>query len=319
MLRRSLYAGFFLVLAFTAHAEGFAGLKVAIQPKAIAPHTFFVQGLQGVASVANEGFNSNATFVVTDEGVVVIDVLGTPALGKALLSAIRHVTEKPVKRVILTHYHADHFYGLQAFKDAGAEIWAHRAAQEYLDGGEGARRLEQRSAELSKWVPAHMKLVRADRWLDGDATFTMGGIRFDIAYLGPAHSPEDLIVSVPSEGVVVSGDILSGGRIPFVGEADSKRWLATVDKLVALKPKILVPGHGGVTRDPGKDLTLTREYIAYLRTTMGKAVEDFTPFEEAYAKTDWRRFEKVPAFDAANRINAYGQYLVMERELLQKK
>jgi len=80
-----------------------------------------------------------------------------------------------------------------------------------------------------------------------------------------------------------------------------------------------VPGHGAVSRDPRRDLTLTREYIAYLREAMGKAVEDFTPFDEAYAKTDWRRFEKVPAFDAANRINAYGQYLVMERELLQKK
>jgi len=54
----------------------------------------------------------------------------------------------------------------------------------------------------------------------------------------------------------------------------------------------------------------------YLRATMGKAVEDFVPFEDAYAKTDWSRFEKVPAFAAANRVNAYGTYLLMERELL---
>jgi len=319
MPRRSLVAGLLLVASLLAHAGDPAGLKVAIQPKAIAPHTFFVQGLPGIASAENEGFNSNASFVVTDEGVVVVDVLGTPALGRALLMAIRQVTPKPVKYVILTHYHADHFYGLQAFKEAGAEVWAHRAAQEYLDGGEGARRLAQRATELFPWVGPDMKLIRADRWLDGDASFTLGGIRFDVSYLGPAHSPEDLIVSVPSEGVVFSGDILYGGRIPFVGEADSKRWLATTEKLLALGPKVLVPGHGAVSRDPRRDLTLTREYIAYLREAMGKAVEDFTPFDEAYAKTDWRRFEKVPAFDAANRINAYGQYLVMERELLQKK
>lgn len=319
MLRRSLFASLLFVLSLGAVADGPAGLKVAIQPKAIAPHTFFVQGLPGVASAENQGFNSNAAFVVTDEGVVVVDVLGSPVLGKALLAAIRHVTDKPVKRVIITHYHADHFYGLQAFKDAGAEIWAHRAAQEYLDGGEGARRLAQRAQDLFPWVEPDMKLVRADRWLDGDTSFTLGGMRFDIAYMGPAHSPEDLIVSVPTEGVVFSGDILYGGRIPFVGEADSKRWLATTEKLLALHPKVLVPGHGAVSRDPAKDLTLTREYITYLREAMGKAVEDFTPFDEAYARTDWRRFEKVPAFDAANRVNAYGQYLVMERELLQKK
>ncbi|APV51119.1 MBL fold metallo-hydrolase [Betaproteobacteria bacterium GR16-43] len=308
-----------IVLSWAANADGPKGLRYAIQPKAIAPHTFFVQGLPGVASAENQGFNSNAAFVVTSEGVVVIDVLGTPALGQALLSAIRHVTQKPVKRVILTHYHADHFYGLQAFKDAGAEIWAHRAALDYLDGEEAPRRLAQRAGDLAPWVDAKMPLVRADRWLDKDETFTLGGIRFDVAYMGPAHSPEDLIVSVPSEGVVISGDILYGGRIPFVGEADSKRWLATTERLLALKPKVLVPGHGAISTNPGKDLALTREYLTYLRQVMGKAVEDFTPFDEAYAKADWSRYAKVPAFDAANRINAYGQYLVMERELLEKK
>ena len=78
MLRCSLFASLLLVLSLGAGADDPAGLKVAIQPKAIAPHTFFVQGLPGVASAENQGFNSNAAFVVTDEGVVVVDVLGTP-------------------------------------------------------------------------------------------------------------------------------------------------------------------------------------------------------------------------------------------------
>jgi len=317
-LPRVLVACAALAASLPAFAQDPAGLKAPVQPVPIGPRTYFVQGLPGVASAENEGFNSNAAFVVTDDGVVVIDVLGTPALGQALLASIRKVTPKPVKRVIVTHYHADHFYGLKAFKDAGAEVWAHRAAQDYLDGGEGQRRLAQRAQDLFPWVEADMPLVRADRWLDRDETFTLGGVRFDVSYMGPAHSAEDLIVSVTQEGVVFSGDILYGGRIPFVGEADSKQWLATTERLLALKPRLLVPGHGAVSRDPARDLTLTREYIHYLREKMGKAVEDFTPFEEAYAKTDWSRFAKVPAFDAANRVNAYGQYLVMERELLKR-
>jgi glyoxylase-like metal-dependent hydrolase (beta-lactamase superfamily II) len=315
---RAWLAGVAMVFTLAATASDPAGGLPPLQAVAIGPRTFFVQGLPGVASAENRGFNSNAAFVVTDAGVVVVDALGTPALGQALLSVIRHVTAQPVKRVIVTHYHADHFYGLKALKDAGADVWAHRAAQEYLDGGEGQRRLAQRANDLFPWVAADMALVRADRWLDHDETFTLGGVRFDVAYMGPAHSPEDLIVSVPSEGVVFSGDILYGGRIPFVGEADSKRWLETTAKLLALKPRLLVPGHGAVSRDPTRDLSLTREYITYLREQMGRAVEDFTPFEEAYAKTDWGRFAKVPAFEAANRINAYGQYLVMERELLKR-
>jgi glyoxylase-like metal-dependent hydrolase (beta-lactamase superfamily II) len=275
-----------------------------------------VQGKPGIASAENEGFNSNAGFVVTDDGVVVIDALGTPALGQALLEAIGSVTRKPLKRVILTHYHADHFYGLEPLKGAGADVWAHRAALEYLESGEARRRLEQRSRDLFPWVEESMQIVRADRWLDEHASFELGGIKFEIHHLGPAHSPEDVIVVVPQEGVVFSGDILFAGRIPFVGEADSKRWLERIDRLLEMKPRIMITGHGELSRNPAADLALTREYLLYLRGAMGKAVEDFVPFEEAYAKTDWSRFAKVPAFDAANRVNAYGTYLLMERELL---
>jgi glyoxylase-like metal-dependent hydrolase (beta-lactamase superfamily II) len=228
------------------------------------------------------------------------------------------VTSKPVRRVIVTHYHADHFLGLKPFKDAGAEIWAHKAALEYIDGGEGQRRLEQRARDLFPWVDERSTIIRADRWLDGDASFTLGDVRFDVIHLGPAHSPEDLIVAVPKEGVLYSGDILFTGRIPFVGEADSKRWLSTMGRLLDFKPRLMVTGHGEVSLDPGKDLALTRDYLLYLRETMGKAVEHFTPFDEAYAKTDWSRFSRVPAFEAANRVNAYGQYLVLEREFLKK-
>lgn len=299
------------MLAWAAFA-----LAAVLQATPVSPHAYLVQGGTGVASIQNEGFNSNAGFVVTPAGVVVIDALGTPALGEALLATIRATTDQPVKRVILTHYHADHFYGLGPLKAAGADVWAHRAALEYLEGGEAVKRREQRSQDLMPWVAPDMPLVRADHWLDGDERFTMGGIVFEVTYFGPAHSPEDLAIAIPSEGVVFSGDILFSGRIPFVGEADSKRWLERIDRLIAMKPKLLVPGHGPPSRDVGRDLQLTRDYLVFLREAMGKAVDAFVPFEEAYAKTDWSRFSKLPAFEAANRVNAYGQYLVMERELL---
>ena len=284
----------------------------------VTERVFYVQGLPGVASAENRGFNSNAGFVITDEGIVVVDALGTAPLGEALVKAIRSVSRKPIKRVIVTHYHADHFYGLPALKGAGADVWAHRAALDYLEGGEAQRRLEQRSRDLFPWVDEKAPLVRADRWLEGDASFTLGGLRFDVLHMGPAHSPEDVVVAVPQEGVIFSGDILFAGRIPFVGEADSRRWLERIEQLLAFKPRVMVTGHGAVSSDPARDLALTREYLRFLRQEMGKAVEDLVPFEEAYAGTDWSRFKSIPAFDAANRMNAYGQYLVMERELLKR-
>ena len=310
------------LLLFAVSALAAAGdyppVKAVLHPIKVTDRVYYVQGLAGVASAANEGFNSNAGFVVTGAGVVVIDALGTPALGAALRAAIERTTREPIRRVILTHYHADHFYGLEPLKDAGADIWAHAAARDYLESGEAERRREQRARDLFPWVSDSMRLVRPDRWLDGRTEFTLGAVRFEIHHLGPAHSPEDVIVVLPGEGVIFSGDILFAGRIPFVGEADSRQWLERIARLLEMKPRIMVTGHGELSRDPARDLALTRDYLVFLRTAMGKAVGDFVPFEEAYEKTDWSRFEKVPAFAAANRVNAYGTYLLMERELLAK-
>ena len=300
-----------LALASQADAQ-------SLKPVRVSEHAWYVQGDSGMASAANKGFNSNAGFVVTRDSVIVIDALGTPPLGEALLTAIRTISSKPVKRVILTHYHADHFYGLPAFKAAGAEVWAYQAGKEYFGSGEAAARLAQRKQDLFPWVDEHTRLVEADHWLDGSARFEAGGLHFRIDILGPAHSPEDLMVTVEEDGVVFCGDILFAGRIPFVGSADSKRWLAAIDTLMTRKARVLVTGHGPHSTNPAADLTLTRDYLLYLREQMGKAVDDMAPFEEAYARTDWRRFMKVPAFEAANRINAYGTYLTLERESLAK-
>ena len=295
------------------------GAPLAVTPVQVSDHVWYVQGQPGAASARNQGFNSNAGFVVTPEGVVVIDALGTPALGRRFLDAIRRLTDKPVRRVIVTHYHADHFYGLAAFKQAGAEIWAHASAREYLDGSVAGERLAQRRRDLSPWADDLKTLVPPDRWLEGDTTFALGGLNFDVVYMGPAHAPDDVAVLVREDRALFTGDILFTGRVPFVGNADSRRWLATMERMLALKPAVMIPGHGRVSRDPARDLVFTRDYLLHLRQAMGRAVEDMVPFEEAYRQADWSRFKSVPAFDAANRINAYGTYLLMERESLERK
>jgi glyoxylase-like metal-dependent hydrolase (beta-lactamase superfamily II) len=317
-LLRVLASCAMLAASVWAHAAEYAPLGVAVKPLPVGPHSYYVQGMAGPADQANQGFNANAGFVVTADGVVVIDALGTPALGKALVDAIGRITVQPIRRVIVTHYHADHYYGLQAMKEAGAEVWAHHAAREYLHSNDVKERYAQRKRELAPWVDDSMRFITADRWLDRDATFTLGGLTFDVVHVGPAHAPEDIAIYVREDGVLYSGDIVFSGRVPFVGDADSKRWLAVMDRLLTFNPRVLVPGHGAASREPKADLALTRDYLTHLRQAMGKAVDDFTPFDEAYAKTDWSRFAKLPAFDAANRVNAYGTYLLMEKESLQR-
>jgi len=289
---------------------------VPVQAVRISAHAFYVQGKSGEVSHTNQGFNSNAGFVVTDEGVVVFDALGTPPLGEALVGAIRSVTDKPIVRVIVSHYHADHVYGLQALKAQGAQVWAHEAAKPYLASDSPKLRLEERRRSLAPWVDETARIVEPDLWISGDVAFKLGGITFTVYHVGPAHTPEDLALVVPEEGVFFAGDLMFGARVPFVGEADSKAWLIAIDKLEQYRPQVLVGGHGPASHQAAQDLVLTREYLLYLRQKMGEAVEAFVPFEEAYAATDWSRFAHLPAFEGANRRNAYNTYLLMERELL---
>jgi glyoxylase-like metal-dependent hydrolase (beta-lactamase superfamily II) len=307
----------FAALAAARPAAAGAAPDPSLHPIRIAPNIWMVQGEPGVASAANRGFNSNAAFVITREGVVVVDALGTPALGRALVAAIRKVTSQPIRRVILTHYHADHAYGLEALEAAGAEIWAHQDGRAFLGSEEAERRLEQRRRDLAPWFDARTRLVPADRWVAGHASFELGGVRFEVVPLGPAHSPEDLMVVLPEEGVLFSGDLIFAGRLPFVGEADSRRWLAAIDRLLERRPRLLVSGHGPASRDPEAQLTLTRDYLLDLRRLMGAAVQDLVPFDEAYSAADWSAWSGLPAFEQANRINAYGTYLTMEREMLE--
>jgi glyoxylase-like metal-dependent hydrolase (beta-lactamase superfamily II) len=121
---------------------------------------------------------------------------------------------------------------------------------------------------------------------------------------------------VVEDRLLFAGDLIFSGRIPYVGNGDSRGWLQATNRMLALDPAVVVPGHGPVSRDVARDLTLTRDYLVYLRATMGSAVQDLTPFEEAYAKTDWSRYRELPAFEPANRINAWGTYLRMEQEAL---
>jgi glyoxylase-like metal-dependent hydrolase (beta-lactamase superfamily II) len=290
--------------------------EIVLTPQQVSPHGWFFQGEAGIASAQNKGYMSNAGFVVTGDGVVVFDALGTPPLGQAMIAAIRKVTREPIRRVILSHYHADHIYGLQAFKAAGAEIWAYRKAQQYFTSGLAAERLAQRRADLYPWVDEKTVVVPPDLWIDGDTSFRMGGLTFRLVYSEGAHSPEDVMMFVEPDRLLFAGDLIFAGRVPFVGNADSAGWLKAMDKMIALKPAVVIPGHGPASRDVEHDLVLTRDYLAYLREHMGAAVKDLEPFDDAYAKTDWSRYRGLPAFEQANRINAYGTYLLMEQEIL---
>ena len=273
---------------------GLAAAQPAVQPVEVAPRVWMVQGASALGSPANRNFISNAGFVVTTDGVVVIDALGSPALAEALVAAIRQVTPQPIRHLIVTHYHADHIYGLQVFKAAGARIVAHQAAREYLNADTAALRLQ---ASLSEGLTEPgTTLVAADQWLEQATELRVGGpggVALRLQPVGPAHTPEDLAVFVPSEGVLFAGDLVFRGRIPFVGQANSRHWIASLDALLAL-PSLF----GG------------REVLV----EAARRLPDHPLVKAALADLDWLRAttrEWLPQLAAAKAANDPAQYSAM--------
>lgn len=293
----------------------YAPATVDMTLKQVSEHVYFVEGVPGIAT-DNEGFISNAGVIVTGAGVVVFDALGTPSLANLLLKKIRAITDEPIVRVIVSHYHADHVYGLQVFEDLDAEILAPVGAELYLESEYAQERLEERRFTLDPWVNEHTRLVYPEQFLSEGTRFRLGDVSFIATYIGNAHSDGDLTLYVEPDRVLFSGDIIFEGRVPFVGDANTRLWVQVLERMEREQLVALVPGHGGVAANPNDAISLTRRYLSFLRESMTAAVNDFIPFSEAYEAIDWTEFRELPAFAEANRRNAYQVYLSLEAELL---
>lgn len=320
----SLVAGFALFVVNFANADNTEPYAPLGHPLVIEQVTglpiYYTVGHPGVPDQQNEGHTSNAGFVVTRDGVLVFDALGTPSLGWALLQEIRKRTEKPVRYNVVSHYHADHIYGLQAFRDhTDAIIIAQDRARDYNEANEETadersnQRLDQRRQALAPWVNKDTRIVPPEITFKNRLTLSLGDKHFQMIYAGPAHSADDIMMVV--DDVLFAGDIVQNGRIPFMNsdDVDSQQWLAALSEVESLQPKFIIPGHGRPSKATKEAIAFTRDYIQFLRTAMAAAVQNWTEFNTAYRQTDWSKYEKMPAFEATNRGNAYRIYIELEK------
>jgi glyoxylase-like metal-dependent hydrolase (beta-lactamase superfamily II) len=251
----------------------------------------------------------------------VFDALGTPSLGWALLQQIRKITDRKIRYVVLSHYHADHIYGLQAFRDhTDALIVAQERAGEYKDNEETAdekasQRLDQRRSALFPWVDANTRVVPPDITFNERMGIVLGDRRLTLIYAGPAHSSSDIMMMVEPDGVLFAGDIVQNSRIPFMNSDDvsTVQWLHALDEVAKLDPKFIIPGHGRTSTEAKQAIVFTHDYIQYLRDKMSAAVQNWTDFDIAYDQTDWSKYRDIPAFASNNRGNAYRIYLELEQ------
>jgi glyoxylase-like metal-dependent hydrolase (beta-lactamase superfamily II) len=239
-------------------------------------------------------FGSNVGWFDVGDGVVVVDTGSDAATARAILGEIAKTANKPVRRVVLTHDHADHTGGMRVFAQAGAEI----VAQEKGAGTDLYLLHSAPETEATGPKPTRMQglLSFSERIL------VVGGPRrYELYFLGDAHTNNDVVVYLPDDKVLFTGDVVNYKRLPFLRSTtcDPESWQKVAERLSALSVDFLVPGHG----DPGPEAKAgIADTVVYLRRVNEiaqkfieqKVTEDLFPYR---LRDPENRIENVPVND----------------------
>ena len=309
-LERRSIAVAIVAMAALVGAAAFAADKPTHRFEKLAPGVHFATGAGPVFTL------SNALVIEDDTGVTVVDSHVTPAATRALIAAMKTITSKPITTVINTHYHFDHAHGNLAFP-AGVTIIGHEFTRAKLAGdpmnertykffsklfADNAVAMKKQVAEvkdptakasLEEQATAMANFVRDDKetrpvpptvTLNDRMTLYRGAREIQLLFLGRGHTGGDIVVFLPKERIVFTGDLLLQGP-SYMGDAYLDEWVATIDKVKALEFDVVVPGHG----EPFKDRASIDAFQAYMRDTWTQAVE--------------MRAKGIPALEAALRVD----------------
>jgi glyoxylase-like metal-dependent hydrolase (beta-lactamase superfamily II) len=284
----------------------------ALRLQKVNDHIFAVVGPLGNRTPENLGNNATFGFVVTDEGVVLIDSGGSYRGAAALHEVIKQVTDKPVKVVINTGGQDHRWLGNGYFKAHGARIIASAAAVT-----DQRKRYQDQMFMLGNLVGVTglegTEPVYAKETFDEQTSFSLGGVRFELKRVGPAHTPGDSIVWLPNDHVVFTGDVVFVKRLLGILEySDSHGWIKAFETMAALQPGVVIPGHGPVT-DLARAQKDTYDYLVFLRQSVGAFMEaggDITRI----GTLDQSRFKYLQNYDTLKGRNAQQVYQAMEWE-----
>lgn len=293
--------------------------------------------------------DANVVFIINEDDVMVVDTNLTPGSAKQTLGALRKLTSKPVRYVVNTHWHDDHIMGNQVYRDAfpGVEFIAHAETRAYLPTkGESARKQQLEGAARSGTTlrglleknknlgggalteeehasyASDIKII--ERYVGEDTgvpivlptltivdrlTLYRGNRAIEIRHLGRGHTAGDIVVHLPQEGVLISGDLVVR-PIPLIGSNQSyiADWAVTLEKLRALRPGIIVPGHGKVMRDDGY-VRLMASLMASVKQQAEAAVARGETLEQARKSVNLDEFRKLFAGDSAVRKTLFSNYV----------
>ncbi|HEY9202423.1 MAG TPA: MBL fold metallo-hydrolase [Gammaproteobacteria bacterium] len=283
-------------------------------------NSYFLFGSIATLDEHNRGWNGNAGFVVTDDGVVVIDSLGTPLLGKRLIATIRSITQQPIKYLIITHNHPDHAYGASAFRQLdGITIITHQGGIDYNQSETLQSSVDYRRQMLPRDMQG-FEPVKADIYIKPppfrNQQIKLGNSRFHIYNTGKHHSYGDLIVHQPEQKILWVSDLVFNQRTTYMGDGDSAQILKAQDWLSQTFPDIelMVPGHGSAQSPPFPMQSRTHDYVSRMRAAMRKAVEDGVSMADAVQQVEFKDWQDSRLYEQNQRANANFVYREMEKE-----
>jgi glyoxylase-like metal-dependent hydrolase (beta-lactamase superfamily II) len=270
----------------------------------------FVELGEGAYAYTAEG-DPNAGVIIGDDSVMVVDVLATPAMAQDLIKHIRTVTDKPIKYLLLSHYHAVRVLGASAYN--ADYIIASQGTYELIqERGEADYKSEfERFPRLFRGADSIPGLTWPNIVFENKMTLWMGKREVQIMHVGRGHTKGDTIVWLPEEKILYSGDLVEYAATPYTGDAYLTDWPQTLENLRALKPQKLVPGRGDALQTPQDveaGLKGTQDFISQMFGSVKQGVAAGKPLNQCYRDTyaklqpqcgHWGIFDHCMPFDVS--------------------
>lgn len=211
---------------------------------------------------------SNTGVVVGERGVLVIDGQATPDLARPVLEKIREKTDKPVRVLVLSHFHADNTLGASAFEPG--EIIASDLTRRMMDtrGKDEIRLARERFPAVFSALSATASVAAPTMTIASSMSIDLGGLEVRLMHLGRGHTMGDLVVWVPASGVIFAGDLVQTSAAPYCGDAHLSDWPRALDRITAFRPNALMPGRGRVAlggHAVASAIENTRDFLTTLR------------------------------------------------------
>lgn len=268
-------------------------------------------GATSPRTYANSGHNNNLTFVITPDGVLVVNAGDNYLLAKAMHDEIKKRTDQPVKYVVLENGQGHAMLGTSYWQEQGATVIAHEDAAHEIE--ENAFSILDAMKRVLKERAEGTVVAMPDETFKDEKVIEMGGVRFEIHRLGPAHSPGDIIVWLPQKSLMISGDMAFHQRmLPLFEHTNTAGWLETWEKFAALEAKYVIPGHGEPT-NMTEVTRYTKDYLMHLRTKVGELIENGGTLQDAY-KIDQSAYMHLPTSEFLAKRNAAQVFQSMEFE-----